>query len=270
MIGCQDPVASRLDELNRGNPHVQKLDTLKTGKDTEDVVNANAPEVSFASSTSSSFSGSWEYFAIRNSSGRRLRFGCDCSADSHHFTLPKEYGVKKGHFHILVNDQPSWMMQIWSKTTVNYERLGRGSQTALHPEEPNTVGIQSLILAIYIIKSPRDSGWHQYCSDLPTCSQITNTPTQSSSSWSKYSDASRQEAPRSRVSVVHKLASPLHQVSGPSSNHELIYRTTGRHMIGKFYEKQDEAAAKERYSFLINVLKVHHSSARQILVLNSE
>ena len=253
LVGCYGGLSQKLNELNPGRGCTGLFDPARGVVDTknaeEQCTAEDASHLSFASSLS--YDGMELLAAPNPAKGSRVHFGSLGVARPGYFVLPQDGKDKKHHFNIFVNDQYSWMMHILSKATVNDEKLRKGSQVALHPKDGNVIMIESYNFVIFVVKDPVSSGLSPVGPDFLNCSQGRDTQL-TSSSTSKSSNTFRHRLPQLPDTVFHKI----NKVAGRSSNHEMIYRSTGKHVIGKFYGTKDEQAAKTQYSLLSNVLKV--------------
>lgn len=212
------------------------------------------PSTDSQTSAQSSLSSNMvQYITTPNSRGKRLRFGSTVDV-----RLPEEYRVQSHHFNIFVNDCPSWMMHVIGKTNVNGERL-RSTQVALDPEIENTVQIGSLMLSIFIIRSPSESTWPQtsdpFLSNLP---RAPEPQTETSSSASKLSHkSSKKSRPPGRL--IHILNENLGSHPSRSRVRRVIHRKTGESAVGKLYHASHISSARDLFESLFTIMKISSS-----------
>ena len=245
IIGCLEPLASRLLDLN--------VDDTSVG-----LVSFTPPTDSQTSSQSSLSSNPIQYISTPRL-GRRNRLSFGSKSD---FRLPKEYRVQDLHFCIFVNKCPSWMMGVYGKTKVNGETL-RSTSVALNPEIENTIAIGALRFGLFVRRA-EESAWPQinYPPRSPT---LENTQTKTTSSTTLVS-RKPGKGPRTSQQLVHILSDDLGSLSSRSRVRKVIYRESGVHAVGKIYIGSQMTAAIHLSDMLYNVLKVNGSSFLRNLV----
>ena len=246
FVGCYEPVFSELLKLNPKIQHFEKLD----------VPTEAEGQGSFTSSQSAD---PMQYFAVPNPTppAQRVWFG---SGSNDNFVLPAKYGAQKHHFNIFVNDQPSWMLHILHTTTVNDEKLRR-CQAALHPEDANELSINSLILVVFTPRDASESDWPQAHAESATPSRSSGSQTQRSSSTSASTiNLGNKLHLQPKKTVFHVLSDKLQTETSRATISTVVYRSTGRRAIGKFYDSHTQEAAKKQFDILSDILKVDHFS----------
>ena len=241
IIGCLEPLASRLLDLN--------ADDTSVG-----LVSFTPPTDGQMSSQSSLSSNAVQYISTP-SLGHRNRLSFGSKSD---FQLPKEYRVQDLHFLIFVNECPSWMMGVYGTTKVNGEKL-RLTQVALNPEIENTIKIGALHFSLFIVRPAEESSWPQIrYTSVPRSPTLENIQTGTTSSSTLVS-RKPGKGPRSSQQLVHILSDDLGSQSSRSRVRKVIYRGSGVHAIGKIYIGSQMTAAIHLFDILYDVLKVNGS-----------
>lgn len=181
------------------------------------------------------------------------------------FRLPQNpsiySSISRRHFRVFVNQNSSWMLEDISRngTLVNDEMVHH-RQVALHPEEPNPISLGSLEFILHIRTSVDNiSATNEKVSETLNVDELelqtqTQTQTQSCDTLAP----PKPKIPTSLLHNYHTLSKPLR--SNALNVKRLIEKSSGRHVVGKFYDSPIERRlAGQRYIGLFTVLQVSPS-----------